>query len=114
MNHLLIVDDCVLFSKAKKEEWRSIYSILQVYECASGQVLNKQKTSIFFSSNTKREVIRRIYREAGAVVCDNYERYLGLPAVVGKARYNAFRNLKERVWMKLQNWKNNFLSNAGK
>lgn len=48
------------------------------------------------------------------MVCDNYERYLGLPAMVGKARYSAFRSIKERVWMKLQNWKNNFLSKAGK
>lgn len=88
--HLLFADDCVLFCKAKKEEWRSIYSILQVYESALEQVLKKQKTSIFFSSNTKREVRRQIFREAVVVVCGSYERYLWLPAVVGKDRYSAF------------------------
>lgn len=57
---------------------------------------------------------RIIFQEARAVVCDSYERYLGLPAVVGRSRYNAFRNIKEKVWLKMQNWKNNFLSKASK
>ncbi|XP_042986749.1 uncharacterized mitochondrial protein AtMg00310-like [Carya illinoinensis] len=43
-----------------------------------------------------------------------YESYLGLPPVVGNSKYNAFRSIKERVWKKINNWKNSFLSVAAK
>ncbi|XP_040994311.1 uncharacterized mitochondrial protein AtMg00310-like [Juglans microcarpa x Juglans regia] len=50
----------------------------------------------------------------GAVMKGIYEKYLELPAVVGNSKYNAFRGIKERVWKKINNWKNSFLSVAGK
>ena len=43
-----------------------------------------------------------------------YEKYLGLPTLVGKSRSKAFKNIKDRVWDRLQSWKVNFLSQAGK
>ncbi|XP_040997132.1 uncharacterized mitochondrial protein AtMg00310-like [Juglans microcarpa x Juglans regia] len=50
----------------------------------------------------------------GMTTCGSYEKYLGLPPIVGRSRYNTFKSLKERVWMKVNSWKNNFLSQAGK
>lgn len=44
----------------------------------------------------------------------SYEKYLGLPTLVGRSKYNTFRGIKERVWMKLNNWKSQFLFTAGK
>ncbi|XP_042950197.1 uncharacterized protein LOC122282305 [Carya illinoinensis] len=85
-----------------------------MYGKASGQLLNLQKSTIFFSSNTPTAVRRQIQREAGVPVCGNYEKYLGLPAMIGRSRYNTFREVKERVWARLNNWKNLFLSQAGK
>lgn len=43
-----------------------------------------------------------------------YEKYHGLPTMVGRSRYNTFRNLKGRVWTKISSQKNTFLSQAGK
>ncbi|XP_042950104.1 uncharacterized protein LOC122282219 [Carya illinoinensis] len=103
-----------LSQMATLNEWRSMYEILEGYEKASGQKLNKQKTSIFFSTNTKENVKSEIYKEAGSYICDRYEKYLGLPAIVGRSKYNALRGLKERVWKRIQNWKNGFLSKVGK
>ncbi|XP_040987817.1 uncharacterized protein LOC121235537 [Juglans microcarpa x Juglans regia] len=100
--------------RAKVKEWRRIYGVLQLYESASGQALNKEKTSIMFSNNTSSDDRRRVNQEAGVVMCDSYERYLGLPAFVGRSKYNAFQSIKERIWLKIQNWKTSFLSKAGK
>ncbi|KAF5482243.1 hypothetical protein F2P56_002830 [Juglans regia] len=81
---------------------------------ASGQCLNKQKTSIMFSSNGRNEDWDRIVEELGGRVQNNYERYLGLPTLVGRSKYNTFRGIKDRIWLKINNWKNYFLSPAGK
>ncbi|KAF5454761.1 hypothetical protein F2P56_024401 [Juglans regia] len=114
INHLLFADDCILFGIAKLEEWHRIQEVLKKYEKASGQFLNKEKTSLFFSSNT-REGDRRVIVDAGnSIACGSYEKYLGLPTLVGRSKYNTFRFTKERIWQKILNWKNHFLSQAGK
>lgn len=97
VNHLLFADDCVIFGKVAIEEWRNTYAILECYEKASGQKLNKHKTSIFFSKNTKAGVRDEIFKGARSFICDIYEEYLGLTAIVGRSKYNALRGLRERV-----------------
>jgi hypothetical protein len=42
------------------------------------------------------------------------ERYLGLPVYVGQSRLKVFEYLKDRVWNKIQGWKEKMLSKAGK
>ncbi|XP_042984282.1 uncharacterized protein LOC122313374 [Carya illinoinensis] len=114
LTHLLFADNCIIFGRACWEEWQKINDILKLYEEASGQSLNKQKTSIMFSSNGCRKEWDRIVRDLGARVQNNCEKYLGLPIMVGRSKYNTFRGIKDRVWLKLSNWKNQFLSPAGK
>ncbi|XP_042948615.1 uncharacterized protein LOC122281305 [Carya illinoinensis] len=114
VTHLLFADDCIIFGKACWKEWRKISSILKKYEQASGQCLNKQKTSIIFSSNGRHADWDRIVKGLGGRVQNNCEKYLGLPTMVGRSKYNTFRCIKQRVWLKINNWKNNFLSHAGK
>jgi hypothetical protein len=36
-------------------EWMRVMKILEIYEAGSGQKINLQKTSIFFSQNTSWE-----------------------------------------------------------
>ena len=43
-----------------------------------------------------------------------YERYLGLSAVVGRRKNVILNYIKDRVWGKLQGWKEKILSQAGK
>ena len=43
-----------------------------------------------------------------------YEKYLGLPALVGREKKRSFIYLKERVWKKLQGWKEKLLSITGR
>lgn len=49
----------------------------------------------------------------GAILCGYYGKYLRLPTMVGRSKYNTFRSIKERILHKIRNWKNNFLSTAG-
>ena len=43
-----------------------------------------------------------------------YEKYLGLPFLVGKRKKESFNYIKEKVWRKLQGWEAKLLSQAGK
>jgi hypothetical protein len=49
LTHLVFADDSLFFCKANSVEWRRLTKILEKYEVASSQKLNKDKTSIFFS-----------------------------------------------------------------
>ncbi|KAF5444913.1 hypothetical protein F2P56_034005 [Juglans regia] len=79
---LMFADDCILFCTANKEEWRQLESILGCYEVASRQKLNKQKTSVYFSSNTPQQIRNILVADIGASSCGDFDRYLGLPSVV--------------------------------
>ncbi|XP_040996130.1 uncharacterized protein LOC121242318 [Juglans microcarpa x Juglans regia] len=103
-----------IMMRAKQEEWCSVEQILCLYECAFGQTINKQKTSIIFSPNTNLEEKELIVDSTDGVLCGNYNRYLGLPTMVGRSKYNTFRHLKEKVWRRLSSWKSEMLSSVGK
>ena len=65
INHLFFADDSLLFCRATPSEWNRLADILEVYERASGQLLNREKTSLFFSRNTCEEVKNVILHLAG-------------------------------------------------
>ena len=52
VSHLFFADDSVLFCYAKESECQVILHILSVYERGLAQKINRDKTNIFFSSNT--------------------------------------------------------------
>jgi hypothetical protein len=114
LNHLFFADDSLLFCKANEGELKYIQETLELYEKASGQKLNKEKTSIFFSQNTKTTVREHLSSLVGVPPTQKYEMYLGLPALVGWSRVRSFKGLKGKIWEKMYGWKEIFLSQTGK
>ena len=91
-----------------------INEVLQTYANASGQCINMEKSLAYFSSNTQEEQKAKIVSMLGVKVVERFELYLGLPTLVGQAKYQTFSYLKDRVWKKLQGWKGMMLSRVGK
>ena len=60
LSHLFFVDNSLIFCKASMEECNALQQILKVYEDASGQQLNRAKTSLFFSRNTPNDIQEEI------------------------------------------------------
>lgn len=48
---MFFADDSLLFCRAQMGDSQCILSILEKYERASGQKINKAKTTLFFSKN---------------------------------------------------------------
>jgi hypothetical protein len=113
INHLLFADDSLLFGRANLEEWMQFKDLLDIYGRASGQKINIEKTSIFFSKNTKEEVRASILQETGLNPTQRYESYLGLPALIGRSRISSFNYIKSRIWSQMNGWKEQFLSHSG-
>lgn len=88
--------------------------ILEVYGRCSGQQINRSKTTIFFSKSTRDDIRNQIKLALGVPEIVQYERYLGLPSLVGRNKKASFNYIKERVWKKLQGWKEKLLSQAGR
>ena len=56
ISHLLFADDSIIFYKASVSECDRVIEMLEGYERDSGHKINKEKTSLFFSKNMRRDV----------------------------------------------------------
>ncbi|KAK9998773.1 hypothetical protein SO802_018376 [Lithocarpus litseifolius] len=84
ISHLFFANDSLIFGRATVKECTEIQRVLQVYEESSGQQLNRNKTSLFFSHNIANGVRETIKAMFGAQVIKPHESYLGLPSLVGR------------------------------
>ena len=95
------------------EECANVLKILEVYEGASGKKVNRDKTALFFSRSTLDDIKSSIKQTLGVQDILQYEKYLGLPSLVGRGKKSSFNYIKERVWSKLQGWEGKLLSSGG-
>ena len=97
ISHLLFADDSLLFYWARVEDVSKILEILGKYERASGQKLNENKTTIFFKGNVTNEAKLQVQNLLGVPKIKEYEKYLGLPVVVGRRKRVSFNYIKDQV-----------------
>ena len=114
VTHLFFADDSIIFSKATTEDCETILESLHLYECASGQKVNFEKSSCLFSSVVSRTVRTQILEATCIQTVAFSEKYLGLPTMVGRSKNGSLQSLKERVWKRVKGWKEKLLSKGGK
>ena len=107
ISNLFFTDDSLLFYRASLLECQKIQEILATYEKASGQQL-------FFNRNTPQAMQEELKDILGVPSIQQYEKYLGLPSLIGKEKITCFSQIKERVWSKVKGWKEKLLSQAGR
>lgn len=91
-----------------------INQILQAYEQSSGQMVNREKSSIFFSANASQAFKNLILQELQLGTEASGGKYLGLPTYVGKSKKVCFAYIKDNIISHLQGGLDRCLSTAGK
>jgi len=92
----LFANDSLLFCKATTNECAQLLGILDCYERASGQKVNKNKTTIFFSKSTIEDTKQEIKTALGIQELVYYEQYLVFPSLVGKRKKRELQFYKRK------------------
>ncbi|XP_014758739.1 uncharacterized protein LOC106866882 [Brachypodium distachyon] len=90
ISHLFFADDSLILCRAKEGDARALKVALQVYECFSSQVINKNKSAIMFSPNTNATEKGIVMSTLSSQHETTNDRYLGMPVHVGKSKTRAF------------------------
>nr|XP_027121132.1 uncharacterized protein LOC113738137 [Coffea arabica] len=112
--HLFFVDDSLFCCKAYPQEARAMQRILTKYELVSGQYINYKKSAAFFSRNCSRQQRRQTCEQMNNIKEANSGKYLGLPLVITGSKKQVFTYIVDKGRSKMQEWKHNLLSYAGK
>jgi hypothetical protein len=91
ISYIFFADDSLLFCQATVANCGEISNILKLYEEASGQQLNRAKTSTFFTKNTSTKIKDEIQAMFQVLEIKNHEKYLDLPSFVDSVD-TSFRN----------------------
>ncbi|KAL3530137.1 hypothetical protein ACH5RR_009459 [Cinchona calisaya] len=102
------------FCRANEKEVNQIMKILDYYRRVSGEMVNTDKCSVFFSKNTSSDQVKKVMDQLGNMKVVKHSKYLGLSIVVGRSKCQILSYIKDKVDRRMQNWKGKFFSRAGK
>jgi hypothetical protein len=111
---VLITFLLLVLLKVSKENATHLRNVLSLYEDFSGQTIKYTKSATMFSPNNPKRVRKKVMDILKIHMETRNEKYLGLPAYVGRSRISTFAYLKGRMWAKIQVWDERLLSRAAK
>nr|XP_009618786.1 uncharacterized protein LOC104110923 [Nicotiana tomentosiformis] len=114
INHLVYVDDIILFSSGCRKSLILLMEALTGYEKISGQLVNKQKSCVILAPNTPPDEISRV---EGITQMEHKVlpiKYLGCPLYVGRKKIFIFSEMITKVINKISGWHSKFFSTGGR
>lgn len=105
MSHCFFADDAILFLSADEINCKILKRILEMYCKESGQLVNLEKSTIFFSANTPSKIKDSVSACLGITYSDQVGKYLGLPVIWGRSKAAALAVVSDKIGLKLQGWK---------
>lgn len=86
-----------------------LQQILSLYENASGQMINKDRTAAMFSKNTPTQVKSRFLVELGISQTTTNDRYMGCLCILANQEGKKKEYVKQKVWTRIQGWQEKLL-----
>lgn len=100
--------------EASVQEAEVVRSILDTYAAVSGQIINMEKSTMVFSPKIRPSEAQAISQILPLQVVAQFDRYLGLPAQIGRTKVEVFNYLKDWLWSRVHGWSEKHISMAGR
>ena len=114
ISHLLFADDSLFFCRADVPQCEELMRIIDVYGKASGQQMNKSKSSVMFGSQVVTSSKLDLKRSLGIMKEGGMGMYLGMPEKKCGSKTQVFAFVQERMNGRINNWSGKLLSRRGK
>ena len=82
VSNLVFADDCLIFTKATTKGAMTVIDVLNKFVVASGQQINFNKSSLYFSANTNSQVKKEIVNILQIQHKSTIDKYLGIHNIV--------------------------------
>ncbi|XP_026400643.1 uncharacterized protein LOC113296559 [Papaver somniferum] len=110
INHLLFADDCLLFFQADEKSISSVLDILHNFGAISGQMINFSKSAASITGDLSHQKKMEIINNLGVKKLCKYDKYLGLPILLGKSKTTSFESIKDAFNNRLSGWNSKLLN----
>lgn len=114
ISHMLFADDSYFYCKADTVEAMKVVELLEKYEKASGQRVNKEKSSIFFSAKVIQYNRINVCQTLQMEEANEHSTYLGFPNIIGRQKSALLGYLKDIVNDRIWSWDGRHISRSGK
>jgi hypothetical protein len=114
ISHLLFADDCMVFTQTTTEGANRLQEILEIYRIGSGQLVNKQKSAVFFSANADDNMKLAVHQGTAIPTEALVEKYLGLPTALGRSTDDQFEHIVATIKKLVSGWAPKLLNSAGR
>lgn len=114
LSHMFFVDDSYIYCQASKEQADHVSDMLRIFEKASGQQINIDKSSVFFSRNTAESTKHDLCDKLRFQEADAMSKYLGLPNIMGRNKSAIPGYIKDRLQDRVKGWDKKIISKGGK
>ncbi|XP_026416207.1 uncharacterized protein LOC113311601 [Papaver somniferum] len=114
ISHLFFADDCLIFIKARTRDARNLASIIEQFNKFSGQAVNFEKSALDFSKKVPNNVKNEIANILRIKRMSLNEKYLGVPILLQKIKFDSFKHLIDNYKGRLAHWKPTYLAPPGR
>ncbi|CAN0875023.1 LINE-1 retrotransposable element ORF2 protein, partial [Linum grandiflorum] len=101
VSHLYFADDTFIFLKIDADSISSLKKLFDLYQRISGQKINFNKSTIYFSHNTPLPLQEFYGRILGVKGIGSQDKYLGIPSLVPRSKKDMFRDLEDKLRKRL-------------
>ncbi|XP_026434571.1 uncharacterized protein LOC113332111 [Papaver somniferum] len=114
ITHLMFDDDILIFTKADMHNKEGIMNVLNYFSSVSGQMLNLDKSSVYFSHNISPSTREILARELKMTEMKDSDKYLGVTLLIGRDKTKAFKPLIKSFGTRLKFWKGKTMNRSAR